>query len=57
MGPELPDISSTAVRKALQEGDGEALKGLLHPSVAWRKTKSSSIQVAEWLLEKGIYSK
>lgn len=43
VGPELPDISSTAVRRALQEGDGQALEGLLHPSVA------------AWLLKSGIY--
>jgi len=34
IGPELPDISSTAVRKALGDGDMAALEGLLHPEVA-----------------------
>ena len=44
VGPELPDISSTAVREALQKEDAQALKSLLHPSVA------------AWLLRSGIYS-
>ncbi|CAJ1330384.1 unnamed protein product [Effrenium voratum] len=43
MGPELPDISSTAVRLALKENDGAALETLLHP------------KVAAWLLRSGIY--
>eukprot|EP00435_Cladocopium_sp_Y103_P020183 s965_g4.t3 len=51
VGPELPDISSTAVRKALQEEHGkppeealERLTGLLHPTVA------------AWLLRSEIYA-
>ena len=36
MGPELPDISSTEVRRALTQGDRAAAARLLHPSVlAW----------------------
>jgi len=34
VGPELPDISSTAVRTALRELDIDALNGLLHPAVS-----------------------
>jgi len=50
MGPDLPDISSTAVRKALQWEHGqpskpEDLTHLLHP------------KVAEWLLNSKIYAK
>mmetsp|Transcript_70228 Transcript_70228/g.142160 ORF Transcript_70228/g.142160 Transcript_70228/m.142160 type:complete len:247 (-) Transcript_70228:18-758(-) len=52
VGPELPDISSTAVRQALQEEHGkppeealERLTGLLHP------------RVAAWLLRSEIYAK
>lgn len=41
LGPELPDISSTAVRVALQESDMDALDGLVHP------------RVAGWCIEKG----
>jgi len=33
LGPELPDISSTAVRKALHERDITTLEGFLHPAV------------------------
>ena len=33
LGPELPDISSTAARKALAAWDIETLRGLLHPRV------------------------
>eukprot|EP00443_Scrippsiella_acuminata_P018117 CAMPEP_0115246836 /NCGR_PEP_ID=MMETSP0270-20121206/41236_1 /TAXON_ID=71861 /ORGANISM="Scrippsiella trochoidea, Strain CCMP3099" /LENGTH=231 /DNA_ID=CAMNT_0002662071 /DNA_START=100 /DNA_END=795 /DNA_ORIENTATION=- len=43
LGPELPDISSTAVREALGRRDMEALEQLLHPSVA------------QWCLSKGAY--
>lgn len=39
LGPELPDISSTAVRRALKQGDQGSLASLLHP------------RVAEWCLE------
>jgi len=36
LGPELPDISSSAVRAALAKGDMKALETLLHPKVsAW----------------------
>eukprot|EP00438_Fugacium_kawagutii_P034171 Skav215211 [mRNA] locus=scaffold5922:20739:21479:+ [translate_table: standard] len=52
VGPELPDISSTAVRKALQEAHGQApeealarFEGLLHP------------RVAAWLLRSEIYAR
>ena len=34
LGPELPDISSSAARAATVAGDREALKGLAHPAVA-----------------------
>jgi len=34
LGPELPDISSTAARTASAAGDREALLEMLHPSVA-----------------------
>lgn len=34
VGPELPDISATAVRKALYNNDEDALNSLLHPAVA-----------------------
>lgn len=34
LGPELPDISSTAARAASAAGDREALLEILHPSVA-----------------------
>ena len=44
VGPELPDISSTAVREALQKEDAQALESLLHPNVA------------AWLVRSGIYS-
>jgi len=43
LGPELPDISSTAVRKALGGGNMTALDGLLHP------------RVAQWCLSEGPY--
>merc|ERR1719220_3234213 len=43
LGPELPDISSTAVREALATGDRKALEGLLHP------------KVAEWCIEHGAF--
>ena len=43
IGPELPDTSSSAVRKALRDGDTEALGGQLHPAVA------------EWCLSCGPY--
>jgi len=43
VGPELPDISSTAVRAACAKGDRDALLGLLHP------------QVAEWCLTESPY--
>jgi len=43
LGPELPDISSTAVRKALRASDLSTLTGLLHPSVI------------RWCLEHGPY--
>jgi len=33
LGPELPDISSTAAREALIAGDTTALEGVLHPKV------------------------
>jgi hypothetical protein len=36
MGPELPDISSSAARRATRAGDGETLSQLVHPAVsAW----------------------
>jgi hypothetical protein len=38
VGPELPDISSSAARQAAISGDREAMSGLVHPAVA------------EWLL-------
>ena len=41
MGPELPNISSTAARAALAQKDMPALKRLLHP------------RVAAWCLENG----
>ena len=34
LGPELEDVSSTAVRRALRAGDAAALAPLLHPDVA-----------------------
>ena len=34
LGPELPNVSSTAAREALAEEDVEAAKQFLHPSVA-----------------------
>merc|ERR1719336_497252 len=34
LGPELPDISSTAAREASARGDIDALLVLLHPAVA-----------------------
>lgn len=34
LGPELPDISSTKVRKAAADGDTDALLKLVHPKVA-----------------------
>mmetsp|Transcript_22965 Transcript_22965/g.72698 ORF Transcript_22965/g.72698 Transcript_22965/m.72698 type:complete len:301 (-) Transcript_22965:112-1014(-) len=41
IGPELPDISSTAVRQACGRGDREALEAMLHPLVAeWCLTQS-----------------
>merc|ERR1712050_257152 len=43
LGPELPDISSTAVREALGRLDMEALESMLHPSVA------------QWCLDNGVY--
>merc|ERR1712100_792815 len=36
LGPELPDISSTAANKACMEGDFGAACRLLHPEVASR---------------------
>lgn len=40
LGPELPDISSTAVRKALQENDVSQLSEILHPKVMdWNLTE------------------
>jgi len=40
LGPELPDVSSTAARKALARRDEEALKHMLHAKVAkWCLTK------------------
>merc|ERR1719350_2370523 len=44
LGPELPDISSTAVREALVTGDRKALEDLLHP------------KVAEWCIEHGAFA-
>jgi len=43
LGPELPDISSTAVRKALRANDLSTLTGLLHPAVI------------RWCLDHGPY--
>lgn len=43
VGPELPDISSTAVRKALRTHDLATLEDLLHPAVC------------QWCLENGPY--
>lgn len=43
IGPELADISSTAVREALQAGDSRMLERLLHP------------RVAEWCSSNGPY--
>jgi nicotinic acid mononucleotide adenylyltransferase len=43
LGPELPDISSTEVRRALRARDLNTLEGLLHPAVL------------QWCLEKGPY--
>jgi nicotinic acid mononucleotide adenylyltransferase len=43
VGPELPNISSSAVRKALKENNIEALQTLLHPSVQ------------EWCISEGRY--
>jgi len=43
VGPELPDISSTAVRDALKAGDQDRLLELVHPDVA------------RWCWEKGPY--
>jgi nicotinic acid mononucleotide adenylyltransferase len=43
IGPELRDISSTAVREACVRGDKEALLDMLHP------------QVAEWCLTRSPY--
>eukprot|EP00927_Polykrikos_kofoidii_P056457 TRINITY_DN50579_c0_g1_i1.p1 TRINITY_DN50579_c0_g1~~TRINITY_DN50579_c0_g1_i1.p1 ORF type:complete len:240 (-),score=37.00 TRINITY_DN50579_c0_g1_i1:366-1085(-) len=43
LGPELPEISSTDARKALQRGDVAKLAGLLHP------------KVTEWCLDHGPY--
>mmetsp|Transcript_52065 Transcript_52065/g.161558 ORF Transcript_52065/g.161558 Transcript_52065/m.161558 type:complete len:269 (+) Transcript_52065:42-848(+) len=41
VGPELPDISSTAVRRACLAGDRDALGAMLHPRVAeWCLTES-----------------
>lgn len=41
VGPELPDVSSTAVRKALAAADIETLHTMLHPHVAeWCLTES-----------------
>ena len=34
LGPELPDLSSTAARAASKSGDRAALLQLLHPEVA-----------------------
>ena len=34
MGPELPDISSTAVRDVCARGDADALLSMVHPDVA-----------------------
>jgi len=43
MGPELPDISSTAVRVALRKGATKELQRLLHPAVM------------KWCLQHGPY--
>lgn len=45
LGPELPEISSTAVRKALGKMDIEALTKMLHPSVT------------QWCIDNGAYCK
>jgi hypothetical protein len=41
LGPDLPDLSSTAARDAFERHDMEALHGMLHP------------KVIEWCLTKG----
>mmetsp|Transcript_82105 Transcript_82105/g.190657 ORF Transcript_82105/g.190657 Transcript_82105/m.190657 type:complete len:248 (-) Transcript_82105:64-807(-) len=48
IGPELPDISSTAARAAAARGDYEALKPLLHPAVAeWLLANSAEPDTAK----------
>jgi len=44
IGPELPDISSTAVRAALASGNYAALEGIVHP------------KVAKWCIDSGAFS-
>jgi len=48
LGPELPDISSTAARAASAAGDQEALLEILHPSVAdWLLCSDGHADVVE----------
>ena len=52
MGPELPDISSSAARAALCRGDDAAAAALLHPAVLawcqrhgpWKRARGSNIE-------------
>ena len=52
MGPELPDISSSAARAALCRGDDAAAAALLHPAVLawcqrhgpWKRERGSNIE-------------
>eukprot|EP00930_Biecheleria_cincta_P014036 TRINITY_DN12239_c0_g1_i2.p1 TRINITY_DN12239_c0_g1~~TRINITY_DN12239_c0_g1_i2.p1 ORF type:complete len:256 (+),score=45.88 TRINITY_DN12239_c0_g1_i2:53-769(+) len=48
IGPELKEISSTAVRKALTRGDTDSLEKLLHPEVSAWCMHAGPFQPSSW---------
>merc|ERR1711924_105782 len=50
LGPELPDISSTAARDASLRGDCDTLLAMLHPAVAnWLLRRDGHPGLPRWL--------